>query len=166
MNKILGDRDTYVKLLGNPTPKLKKKLEEWLKKGTKKGILDKKEAKYLNLRAPKIPLMYQLLKIHKNKTTPPGRPIISGIHSLCSRTGEYLDTFFQPLAAKGPAFLRDGKDLKKLLQEICVEGSTLLVTADVESLYTNIKQNDALDAVKWSLHKYTSLKQDQNCIFD
>lgn len=101
INRILGDKDTYIKLPGNPTFKLKRKIGDWLKKGIKKDILDKKEAKYLNLRAPKIPVMYQLPKMHKSKETPPGRPIISGINSLYSRIGEYLDTFFQPLAAKG-----------------------------------------------------------------
>lgn len=47
------------------------------------------------------------------------------------------------------------------MKNVCVEDSTLLVTADVESLYTNIKQKDALDAIKWSLHKHTKLKQSQ-----
>lgn len=42
MEKVLGDGDTYVKLKSNPTSKVKKKLDEWLRKGSKKGILDKK----------------------------------------------------------------------------------------------------------------------------
>lgn len=42
---------------GNPTLKNKNKLGEWLKKGMKKGILDKKEAKYLDIRVPKIPVL-------------------------------------------------------------------------------------------------------------
>lgn len=82
--------------------------------------------------------MYQLPKMHKNKITPPGRPIISGVNSLYSCIGEYLDTFFQLMAAKARAFLRDGKELKRLLLGVDVEGPILLVTADVESLYTNI----------------------------
>lgn len=52
-----------------------------------------------------------------------------------------MDTFFQFLAA----FLKNGKELKNLLKVVRVVGSSLLVTADVESLYTNIKQKDALD---------------------
>lgn len=96
--------------------------------------------------------------MHKNKTTPPGRPFISGINSLYSRIGEYLDTFFQSLASKGKAFLKNGKDLKGLLGDVCVDGPTLLVTADVESLYMNIRQTDALDAVRGSLRNYTQLK--------
>lgn len=36
-----------------------------------------------------------------------------------------------------------------------------LATVDVESLYPNIKQRDAMKAVRWALEKQTDLKQPQ-----
>lgn len=99
--------------------------------------------------------------MHKDKENPPGRPILSGIDSLYSRLGEYLDTYFQPLATKGQAFVIDSRDIISLLQEQEVDDATILVTIDVESLYTNIRQKDVINAAEWALHKYSDMKQEQ-----
>ena len=50
--------------------------------GLSQRILNQKEAGYLMIHAPKVPVMYILPKIHKNRECPSGRPIISGIESL------------------------------------------------------------------------------------
>lgn len=72
--------------------------------------MDKKEARYLNVKAPHKPVIYQIPKIHKIRHKPPGRPIISDINLLNVRVGEYLDLFLQPLAANGKAFLKDSNN--------------------------------------------------------
>lgn len=82
--------------------------------------------------APKIPVIYQLPNVHKNKDIPLGRPIFSRINSIYCSIGEYLDIFLHPLAEKGRAFLKDGKEIKTLLRNISINGLALLVTADVE----------------------------------
>lgn len=99
--------------------------------------------------------------MHKNREKPPGRP---GIDSLYSRlgeySGEYSDTYLHPIAVRGKAFVRDSRDIISLLQEQEVVDSTLLITIDVESLYTNIKQTDAINAAEWAFHKYMDIKQE------
>lgn len=132
-----------------------------MKKAHKKGILDKKEYRYLIPEAPKLPVIYQLPKIHKDTENPPGRPIISGIDSLFSQIGEYLDVYLQPLVKKYPAYLKDSKQLINLLKNLPQEEEVILATIDVESLYTNINQKDAISAVKWALEDQQTMKEDQ-----
>ncbi|XP_056425824.1 uncharacterized protein LOC130367430 [Hyla sarda] len=47
-----------------------------------KGILSQKQMEGLLTPTPTISTIYLLPKIHKNETTPPGRPIVSGSNSL------------------------------------------------------------------------------------
>ncbi|CAI9534581.1 unnamed protein product, partial [Staurois parvus] len=124
------------------------------------GVLTEKEAKYLLIKHPKTTIYY-LPKIHKNKEKPPGRPIVSGINSLFARVGEYVDTFLKNIVMTNRAFLRDGGHLINILKELHNVDNCMLVTIDVESLYTNIDQNDGINAVKWALKHKSLLKRSQ-----
>ncbi|XP_077334619.1 uncharacterized protein LOC143975965 [Lithobates pipiens] len=161
MANLLNIPDTYKQLKQNPKEEYNKKLNNYVQKGLNKGILNKKEARYLIPNAPKTPVIYYVPKIHKSQAQPPGRPIVSGIDSLFSRLGAYVDGFLQPLVVKGKSYLRDSRQLLKELENVKVGEKDLLVTIDVNSLYTNIKQKDGLNAVEWALHKKSDLKQEQ-----
>ena len=161
IDRLLSATDTYLPLSGDPLGKLKLELSLWVEDGKVQSILTEKGAHYLVPKVPRTPVLYIVPKIHKNKTHPPGRPIISGIGSLYSRVGEYLDFFLQPLVVQGKAYLKDSKELIKSLASITVSEETWLVTVDVESLYTNIRQADAILAVKEALEEKSSLPQAQ-----
>lgn len=126
-------------------------MQNWIDEGVGKQILNSKEAQYIVLHAPKVPVMYTVPKIHKNKEMPPGRPIISEINSLFSRLGEYLDGFFKPLVSQSPSYLKDSKDLIVSIQHLKATESTIMATIDIESLYTSICHKDALETLKWAL---------------
>ncbi|XP_040183666.1 uncharacterized protein LOC120916795 [Rana temporaria] len=97
-------------------------------------------------------------KIHKSKDQPPGRPIVNGIESLTSRMGQYIDFFIQPPVQNTRAYLKDTKHILQLLDSVPVaEGTTLLATADVTSLYTIVGHHDACHAIKWLLRKYSNM---------
>lgn len=98
LNRLVKDISTYKSLKRNPNKELKKKFKEFLNHGIADHVINKKEGIYMLPKAPRIPVIYQVPKVHKNKIKPPGRPIISGINSVHSRLGEYLDVFLQPLA--------------------------------------------------------------------
>lgn len=141
----------------NITPK--SFLSKLIDKGFWLDLLNKKEAKYLLPKVPKIQVIYYIPKIHKKGQTPPGRPIVSGIYSLYSRLGEYIDIFLQPIAMKGKAYFKDSRDLINMTKAMTVGDHTLLITVDAESLYTNIVQQDAFEAALWALQKYSHLKR-------
>lgn len=48
-----------------------------------------------------------------------------------------------------------------LLQKIAVTENTLMVTVDIESLYTNIQHKDALEAIQWAWSKESKIKKSQ-----
>lgn len=134
MNRLLEDSDTYRLLTSNPSKSVREELERIIQYGIDNQLLSKNEAEYLFPTVSKIPVIYYLPKIHKNSINPPGRPIVSGIKSLTSRLGEYIDLHMQPLVRKTPAFLMDTKHTLQLLRECAINEDTVMVAGDVTSL--------------------------------
>lgn len=161
MENLLKVENTYQRLRSNPKKKYQRKLKTFIDKGKKLGILNLKEAEYLFSRSTKTPIMYYTPKIHKRLHKPPGRPIISGVNSIFSRLGEYLDKYLKPIVQKGKSYLRDSQQLIQELQGIQAEGNWILATIDVNSLYTSIVQKDGLAGVEKTLHEKTGMKQQQ-----
>lgn len=118
----------------------KKKLKSFVKKGEERGILTRKEAIFLTPEAAKTLVIYFVPKIHKSQTNPPGRPIISGIDSLFMWLWSYIDGYLQPLVKEGKSYLKDSRQLIDELRNFEIEENDILVTIDVNSLYTNIVQ--------------------------
>lgn len=114
-----------------------------MSRGRTIGILNKNEAEYLVSNSTKTPVIYYTPKIHKRLDKPPGRPI-SGINSVFSQLGEYLDNFLKPLVKEGKSYLCDSLQLIQELQSIKGAEMFLLATVDVNSLYTSISQEDGI----------------------
>jgi hypothetical protein len=81
---------------------------------------------------------------------PPGRPIISDCESESYAVSEYIDYFLQNLACKHNSYVKDTPDFLTKLKQVKIKPDTLLVTLDVESMYTNINNEEGLNAVKKS----------------
>lgn len=135
MSHLLSDSDTYVSLTGNPMVRFKKELVE---EGFRKKILSKKEKLFLVLVAPRVLVIYYLPKEHKDPVHLPGRSIISGIGSVTSRVGKYIDYFLQPLVVKTHSFLCDSMQVFNILRDIEWKDGYIFATVDVSSLYTII----------------------------
>lgn len=123
------------------------------------GYLSQKQVEYLTQPTePRPRLLYLLPKIHKSPDQwpiphqiPPCRPIISDVSSESYHLSEYLDSFLQPIASQHPSYLKDTYDFLNKLSQIQVTQDTLLVTADVDSMYTNISHEAGLRAVRAAL---------------
>lgn len=98
-----------------------------------------------------------LPKVHKTLVNPPGRPIISGIDSITSRVGKYIDFYLQPLVMGTPSFLKDTKHVLNTLSEVEWKDTYTLVTADVASLYTSISHQLGHDAVRHFLYRDSNI---------
>lgn len=83
------------------------------------------------------------------------------VDSLYSRMGKYIDLYLQPIAQQFLSYLRDSEQLINILEEIPLEPNLILATIDVDSLYTNITQDDALEAITWALKGSSELKDPQ-----
>lgn len=70
---------------------------------------------------------------------------------MLSRLGEYIDFFLQPLVATNKSYLKDSRDPITSLKKLPHKENDILATIEVNLLYTNIKQKDGLEVVKWAL---------------
>ena len=126
------------------------------------GWLDNTQVEYLRpADNPRPRIFYTLSKIHKPMDKwlvpdkiPPGRPIVSDCSSDSYHISELIDHFIKPLSNRHPSYVKDTWDLLDKLQDIEVPSNAILVTADVQSLYTNIQPNKGLEALRKMYDKY------------
>ena len=78
---------------------------------------------------------------------PPGEPIVSDCSSDSYHISEHIDHFIKPLSNRHPSYAKDTWDLLDKLRDIEVPSYVILVTADVQSLYTNVQPNKGLEAL-------------------
>ena len=99
-------------------------------------------------------LFYMLSKIHKKLVNQPGRPIVSGNGCPTEMISQLVDYFLQPHVKKLPSYIKDTTHFLQKLQSIdkFSEG-TLLATLDVASLYTNIPNDEGLEAARLALYR-------------
>ena len=127
-----------------------------------KRYLTSAQVKYLSPdRDCKNRVFYMLPKIHKPMAKwtaqgkmPPGRPIVSDCGSDSYKWSELIDHYLKPLACKHPSYVKDTGDFIEKLSKLKISKDAILVTFDVESLYTNIQPARGLEALDKIHEKY------------
>ncbi|XP_069508614.1 uncharacterized protein [Ambystoma mexicanum] len=152
----LDNREVYVKLQGDPSLIISREIENLGKDALEREIITQKEFNFLVPKNTRTPLIYMLPKIHKSMSAPPGRPIVSLSGSILEPVGQYLDHFLKPLARNTPTYLSDSCDVIRIVEAFPFNSDhDLLITLDVESLYSNIPQEDSLGIIKRFLQTRT-----------
>ncbi len=120
------------------------------------GLLTKKQFEYLKPPSnPRPRRFYMLPKIHKpveswtvpNKM-PKGRPIVSDCSSESEKVASFIDDYIKYKAQTHPAFIKDTYDFVQKIRQLDIPDGALLITMDVESMYTNIDHEKGLQAVR------------------
>uniref|UniRef100_A0A8C5W849 Helix-turn-helix domain-containing protein n=1 Tax=Leptobrachium leishanense TaxID=445787 RepID=A0A8C5W849_9ANUR len=150
--RILGDERTYIKLKNNPIIEIRNNLHTLLQDGRDKEILTEREFRYLMIEHIKTPHFYILPKIHKNATKPPGRPIIAGINSITSCLSEYIDVLLQPIVKETLSYLKDTINMLQILDKVKWDEDCIMVTCDVNALYSNIPHAMGLQTVREEIY--------------
>ena len=167
---ILMDNIYYKKLKSDPQKSNNLKYRKHLKK-FKKCLTDH-ETKYLENFEEKTSQFYGLPKIHKSNTIRLAclntessvvnitdvtdlklRPIVAGPSCLTNRLSNLLDKLLKPLVEEIPSYLKDTTDFLRKLPSTTSE-NTLLVSFDVESLYSNISHDLGLEALEFWINKF------------
>ncbi len=113
---------------------------------------------------------YLLPKIHKpldkwpHPNMPPGRPIVSDVNSESYYTAQYITTFLTPFSSTLPSFVKNSTEFKN---KICLKpilSEQYLVTADIESLYTNMCPHTCLTLTKQYLNSFLNPSHTDNII--
>ena len=146
-NRQLNDEHFYKKVDENPTSLHVALVDNAIDDLKLKGLLEEKMANQLKTSNPKTPRMYLLPKIHKPGN--PGRPVVSSIECHTERISQFVDHHLQPLNQNLPSYVKDTTDFLQKLKNIPeVPKDTILVTMDVRSLYTNVPNDEGVEAVK------------------
>jgi hypothetical protein len=103
------------------------------------------------------PHLFGLPKVHKPGT--PLRPIVSQFSSLFSGVSRYLADVFYPFLANSNSFVLNSVDLKQKLVSDTHSNEGFFVSFDVESLFTNVPIDGALEAFRRCLSDDPSLSR-------
>lgn len=117
--------------------------------------LDESIVKYLYPdKHPRTPVLYCLKKIHKENQSL--RPIVSGCDSPTERISHYISTILTPIAKQQKSYLKDTKHLLQIIDELDNVGEdTLLCTADVGAMYSNIPHEEGISAAMEALSNFS-----------
>ena len=81
------------------------------------------------------------------------RPIVAGPRCPTSRLSNFVDILIEPFTLHVQSYLRDTIDFLNYLPKTVPE-STILVSFDVTSLYTNINHELGIKAMKYWINKH------------
>jgi hypothetical protein len=153
----LSDENFYREVPEDLTKKHNEQINCLITNLLEKEEITKKCADYLQIDKPRTPQLYLLPKIHKNKFPVPGRPIVSANNSPTERISQLADFFLQPLVADTTSYVKDTTDFINKIESITeLKPGTILGTIDVTSLYTNIPNQEGIEACKKFLNNTRS----------
>ena len=142
----------YKKFETCPTEEHTRLIENTLDESVINGDISEAVAEGLKPSNPKTPRSYMLPKIHKNGN--PGRPVVSSVKSHNGQISKYVDHHIQPLA-KNLRYVKDITDFINKFKNVgTVPKGAYLVSMDVYSLFTNISNDEGLEALRESLDKH------------
>jgi hypothetical protein len=144
--KLLNNTETYEALAQDPLKASVRKLKSLCDHLCTERLLD--DYQYmccLPPDQPRIGKFYFMPKVHKEKLGT--RPIISQINHPTSRMSNFLGQVLQPIAESAPSFCRNSFELLQDLAKLKAGPNTVLISADLKDMYTNIPQKAGVDAV-------------------
>ena len=149
-DRQLSDTTTYKRVDKDPT----KRHLELVSKTVSKAKLDVDIKSALPPTDCKCPNLYLLPKVHKIGT--PGRPIVSGCNCPTAQISRLLDFYLKPLAQQTDSYIQDTTHFINFTRHLNrthspFPNNTLICTADVKSLYTNICHQEGLQACQQAL---------------
>eukprot|EP00745_Piridium_sociabile_P015908 TRINITY_DN23717_c1_g1_i4.p1 TRINITY_DN23717_c1_g1~~TRINITY_DN23717_c1_g1_i4.p1 ORF type:complete len:920 (-),score=175.07 TRINITY_DN23717_c1_g1_i4:31-2790(-) len=151
----LNNTTYYEPVLTDPTCSVAKESNKILDDLHTQKFIDDNTYKWARLEPNNVRphLFHHLPKIHKNLQNPPGRPIVSGIRGPTETLSKLADHWLHPLVVSLPSYIKDSTHMLNVIYEWNTKYGPLpvdaqLVTIDVVSLYTNIPQQDMVEAIK------------------
>ena len=121
------------------------------------GLIDSKLLEFILPPAKSIPRQfYGLPKIHKeiNQWTsskvpfmPKIRPIVAAINSETWAVSQFIDLHLVPFATKHPSYIKDTQHFLDILSNTDVPENSILLTLDIESLYTNLSHDECIQVL-------------------
>lgn len=146
----------YRKLSEPITPKITYKFNEILDTMLHKKLITRKLRDFLY--APKearTRVFYSLPKVHKSRDAwflahriPKSRPIVSDCGSHTERISQFIEAHLTPYSIIHPSYVKNTYDFLEKIKTATITKDTLLISCDVESLFTNVPNDLGIKAVE------------------
>lgn len=166
IDEMLMDHNTYQLTTESRIIQQKHKSDDMIKYALqRKGGITTNQLSNIKKRKVTTPHFYGIVKIHKKDH--PLRPIISQIDSPTSEINDIVDHYLEIAMNHIPEILVDTTDFLNRINSLNnLTEDTILITADITSLYTNIPQKEG---AKWvsefydeTLKFWTTKDKEQN----
>ena len=150
----LNDTNTYTKLDKDPSMVHMLGVNEYVHSMVRNGEITNSVAGMITNTEVRTPHIYFLPKIHKGTLPPPGRPIVSANGCATEKISAFVDIFLKPLARLITSYVKDTTDfVNKIDSQASLNHGTIIGTMDVGSLYTNIPNDEGIEAIDRVLSK-------------
>lgn len=144
----------YRQIVKDPTDKITRSVKQLL--GSCKNQLGQRLYDKLRPKASKPPRLYGLPKIHKPNI--PLRPIVSCTDSPTYELSSHLAQILAPMVgSSSPTFVKDSAHFTEMTQSLAVRSDELMVSFDVEALFTNVPVDEALIIIQARLENDAEL---------
>ena len=123
----------------------------------RQGVIDKKLYYQLRSTCSSLSVFYGLPKVHKNGY--PIRPIISTIGSYQYQLSKYLARAIRSARPQADSYIKDSFEFVKKMKEVILdkEKTYIMCSFDVESLYTNVPVEEAIEIALDFMYKPVKL---------
>ena len=147
--KQLSNTEFYLPVPDDLTESHRRTVQNKIEDMYQDGDIDETVKDYLTDKHCTTPNFYLLPKIHKGTIPPPGRPILSANGSPTEKISQFVDHFINPFCPQIKSFVKDSTHFLQILGKLGqLPADCLLVTMDVNSLYTNIPTEKGIEVVK------------------
>lgn len=131
--------DQYYQILErDPTKRIINIIRITVQDGLLYGYINEKTPKFLMKENPKVLNFYGLPKIHKSIRPLPLRPIVSGWGSALEPLAKFIDSYLQKIIPKISTYIKGTTHFISLVENLRIPNNSVLISMDVNSLYTNI----------------------------
>jgi hypothetical protein len=138
-NRQLSDKGSYRELTKDPTEEYRGEVQNAIEDMYQSGEIDETVKKYLFDPVNRTSRMYFLPKIHKEKKTLSGRPVVSGNGCQTEKISQFVDHFLNPTTKKIKSYVKDTTHFIPKFEGVgTLPEGALIVTLDIEGLYPNI----------------------------
>ena len=140
----LIDSGPYQLLNKDPTDRLTRKLSEKLLTLKRNGHISEAVYKKIRPRHKQPPRVYGLPKIHKANT--PFRPIVSCVNTFAYDASAFLANILSPLTGNSDFTVTNSAHFTSVISSKKIQDHEIMVSFDVESLFTNVPIEGAVQA--------------------
>ena len=151
----LIENGPYQLLNKDPTDRLTRKLSEKLLTLKRNGHLSEAVYNKIRPRHKQPPRIYGLPKIHKADV--PLRPIVSCVNTFAYELSAYLANILSPLTGKSEFTVTNSAHFVSTISSETIRDNEIMVSFDVESLFTNVPIDAAVQAALQRLENDPSL---------